>query len=65
MIRRLLRRVFRRGGTMPAYRPAPDEKVVTLSPGWVELPPGAEACFPPEVIDRMNRINQSNARPGA
>ncbi|MFC8985983.1 hypothetical protein [Streptomyces sp. NPDC057115] len=30
MIRRLFRR---RGGSMPAYRPAADEQLVTLSPG--------------------------------
>ena len=61
MIRRLLRRLFRRG-TMPAYRPAEGERVVTLSPGWVQLPPGAEGHYPPEFIERLN---QPRRRPGA
>lgn len=44
-----------RGGSMPAYRPSPDEVPVLLSPGWVELPPGAEDRYPPGFIDRMNQ----------
>lgn len=54
MFRRLFRR-FRRGGLMPPYRPEPGTHVVTLSPGWVETPPGSKDYFPAEVIERINR----------
>lgn len=54
MLRRLFRR-FRRGGTMPSYRPRPGEKRVILSPGRVRVPSGAEDRFPPEFIDRINQ----------
>ncbi|WP_159050143.1 hypothetical protein [Streptomyces sp. MMG1533] len=57
MLRRLLAR-FRRGGSMPSYRSRPGEQRVILSPGRVQLPPGAEDRFPPELIDRINQGRQ-------
>lgn len=57
MLRRLFRR-FRRGGTMPSYRPSPGEQRVILSPGRVQLPSDAEGRFPPEFIDRINQGRQ-------
>lgn len=56
--RRLLRR-FRRGGTLPSHRPRPGEQRVILSPGRVQLPPGAEDRFPPKFTDRINQGRRS------
>jgi hypothetical protein len=50
---RLLRRLFRRGGSMPVYRPADGERVVTLSPGWAS--PEVARRVRPEFIDRINQ----------
>ena len=52
MIGRLFR-YFRRGGTMPAYCPSPDEQVVTLSPGWVS--PEVRRYLSDEDVERINR----------
>lgn len=54
MFRRLLHR-FRLGGAMPPPRPGPDAQTVTLSPGWVELPPGPKDQYPAEIIARINQ----------
>lgn len=53
----VIRRLFRhRGGSMPPPPPLPPgERRAILSPGWVQLPPGAEGHFPPEFIDRINQ----------
>lgn len=50
---------LQRGGSMPSYRPHPDEQLVILSPRRVELPPGTEERFPPSFIDRINQGRQS------
>jgi hypothetical protein len=57
MFRRLIRR-FRRGGSMPSYRPDPNMHLVTLSPGWVELPPGSKDRYPAEIIARINQSHR-------
>jgi hypothetical protein len=47
---------LRRGGSMPAYRPAVDEQRAILSPGRVS--PEVADRFPPEFIARINRGRQ-------
>ncbi|WP_328336700.1 hypothetical protein [Streptomyces violaceus] len=61
MIRRLLRRMFRRGGSMPVYRPAEGERIVTLSPGWVS--PEVARHYPPEFIERLNQPRRRGEQP--
>jgi hypothetical protein len=54
---RHLRRLFRRsGGTMPERPPLhPGEGPVILSPGWVELPPGADERYAEDFLAALNQ----------
>lgn len=59
MIRRLLRRLlpgrFADGGAMPPHTPREDSRPAILSPGWVELPPGADEHYAEEFLRAMNQ----------
>lgn len=59
MIRRLLRRLlpsrYASGGTLPPYTPREDSQPVILSPGWVELPPGADEHYAKEFLRAVNQ----------
>lgn len=59
MIRRLLRRFLRarhaEGGALPPHTPCEDSQPAILSPGWVELPPGADERYAEEFLRAMNQ----------
>lgn len=62
-VRRVLMRLIpagrrSRNTPFPRYRSPSGERMVLLSPGWVELPPGAEDRYSSEVVRRINQGRQ-------
>lgn len=43
------------GGEITPRKPGSDEQAVTLSLGWVQLPPEAENLWPAEFIEKLNQ----------